>query len=203
MGVPSAYVGFGKQSPQGGVNTEGLAYDWVAGYQEKWDRDPKAKMNGVTRNPSGQMLESCATVEEAVAFFRNHWVPHFSYAKIMVADRTGASAIMGAKDGQLDVQILKQSRGFDYGGEIVKERLAENLAPTLANAANILRAAKQEGQYATKYSNVFDLRSGDIFLFRFPEHPEAVKLNLVEELKRGRHSFNIPGIEKQLGPRPQ
>lgn len=31
-----AYIGFSNQWGQGGVNTEGLAYDWVAGYRNKW-----------------------------------------------------------------------------------------------------------------------------------------------------------------------
>ena len=32
------YVGFDNDFPQGGLNTEGLAFDWVAGYKEVWDR---------------------------------------------------------------------------------------------------------------------------------------------------------------------
>src|SRR5262245_49989976 len=30
------YVGFDDGFPQGGLNTEGLASDWVAGFQETW-----------------------------------------------------------------------------------------------------------------------------------------------------------------------
>src|SRR5947207_4456069 len=38
-----AYVGFRTGPSQGGVNTEGLAFDWVAGYKEKGGRDLKMK----------------------------------------------------------------------------------------------------------------------------------------------------------------
>jgi hypothetical protein len=31
------YVGFDDGGAQGGMNTEGLAYYWVAGYKEKWE----------------------------------------------------------------------------------------------------------------------------------------------------------------------
>ena len=85
-------------------------------------------------------------------------------------------------------------RAIAAGQRVLDKMLAANPAPTLANAANILRATRQEGQYATKYSNVFDLKSGDIFLFRFPDQPEAVKPNLAEELKKGRHSYDIPEL---------
>ncbi len=68
----------------------------------------------------------------------------------------------------------------------------QDAAPTLANAASILQAARRQGQCATKYSNVFDLKSGDIFLFRFPDQPDPVKLSLADELKKGRHYYDIP-----------
>src|SRR4051812_33019247 len=34
-----AYVGFTDGWAQGGLNTEGLAFDWVAGYKEKLEPD--------------------------------------------------------------------------------------------------------------------------------------------------------------------
>ena len=198
-----AYVGFGNKWGQGGLNTEGLAFDWVAGYQERWERDPKMKMKSTRGNPAERMIETCATIEEAVAFFQSHWEPSFSYAKIMVADRTGASVIIGAANGKLDIKMAKQSRGFGYGDHIIDKMLAEAPTPTLTNAANILLKAKQQGKYATKYSNVFDLKSGDIYLFRFPDQSEGIKLNLAEELKKGRHFYDIPKIGELVMQKPK
>ena len=77
--------------------------------------------------------------------------------------------------------------------------LAQNPNPSLTNAARILRAAVQEGQYATKYSNVFDLKTGDIYFYLFPDQPEGVKLSLAEELKKGRHYYDIPKLKEQIG----
>src|SRR5262245_40096686 len=37
----AVFVGFDNDYPQGGMNTEGLAFDWVAGYSETWAPDPK------------------------------------------------------------------------------------------------------------------------------------------------------------------
>src|SRR2546423_14981131 len=34
------YVGFDNDYAQGGLNTAGLAFDWVAGYTETWKLDP-------------------------------------------------------------------------------------------------------------------------------------------------------------------
>jgi hypothetical protein len=196
-----AYVGFDDGRAQGGLNTKGLAFDWVAGFMEQWKPGPDLK--GVRGNPSERMLESCATVEDAIAFYRTHREFGFSSAKILVADRTGASVIVGAEDGRLQVEKAKHSRGFGYGRRTLDQMLAKSPEPTVANGVTILRACLQEGQYATKYSNVFDLKSGDIFLFPFPGREDEVKLNLAAELEKGGHYCDIPQIRRQLTQAPQ
>lgn len=64
----AVYVGYDNGWAQGGLNTEGLAFDWVAGYKETWDTE--LSLPTVVRNE--RMLETCATVEEVVAFYRKH-----------------------------------------------------------------------------------------------------------------------------------
>ena len=45
----------------------------MAGFQEKWEPDPKkATAKG---NSAQRMLEACSTVEEAVAFYEKHHEP--------------------------------------------------------------------------------------------------------------------------------
>jgi len=96
------YIGFDDGWAQGGLNTEGLAFDWVAGYMEEWEAT--IGMKRVRGNPSERMLETCSTIEDAITFYRNHWEPGFARAKILVADRSGASVIIGAKDDELQVE---------------------------------------------------------------------------------------------------
>jgi hypothetical protein len=193
------YVGFDDGAAQGGLNTEGLAFDAVAGYKEAWKADPNLPF------PRGnqELIETCATVPEAIAFLRGHQVPAFDYGKYLIADRTGASVLIGAKDGKLQVEESKQCRGFGYGAHVLDKALAERPEPALPNAAKILRACLQKGKYATKYSNVFDLKSGDIFLYPFPQRDDPVKLNLAAELLKGGHYYDMPQIREQLSRSPQ
>lgn len=190
-----AYVGFDDGWGQGGVNTAGLAYDWVAGFELKWERKGQ---QGVAGNPAERMLESCATVDEAWAFFERHWEPGFSYAKILVADRTGASAVIQARDGELTIVRARDCRGFGYNGPMVTQMLETAREPTIETAALILRAAAQDGPFATKYSNVFDLKSGNIYLFHPPTRPSPVQLNLASELAKGAHFYDLPEIDAQM-----
>lgn len=189
-----AFVGFGNRWGQGGMNTEGLAYDWLAGFQAEWHRAPG--MKSVSGNPAERMLEQCATVEEAIAFFQSHWEPSFSYAKILIADRTGASVIIGAANGQLDIQRSTASRGCGFDEPALATGLAQHSAPALANAATLLLACRQPGQYATRYSNVFDLKSGTIFVSTDQTH--FARLDLAAELERGRHSYDLRTLAKPL-----
>jgi hypothetical protein len=195
------YIGFDNGWAQGGLNTQGLAFDWVAGYMEKWEFS--VRMKSVRGNPSERMLETCATVKDAIAFYRKHWEPSFSYAKILVADRTGASAIIGAKDGKLQVKQSHQSQGFGYGIRNLDKMLKKQPESTFVKGFEILSACVQKGHNATKYSNIFDLKRGEIFLFRrFSNWTKHVKLNLSVELEKGEHYYDIPQIRKQLTQAP-
>jgi hypothetical protein len=80
--------------------------------------------------------------------------------------------------------------------------LTRTTEPTLPNATRILQAAGSEGQYATKYSNVYDLKSGDIYLFPFPGREEMVTFKLGDELKKGRHAYDMPKIKEYLRQSP-
>ncbi len=195
-----AYVGFDNDWAQGGVNTAGLAFDWVAGVNEQYVPGPNLlKPRG---NPSERMLESCATVEEAIAFYQKYQEPSFSYARIMIADKSGASVIIGARNGQLYFDRSSQSRGFGYGKKALDDHLAKAPQPTVQGGLPILQACLQQGQYATKYSSIYDLRSGDIYLVPPGDQPAEIKLNLSAELAKGGHYYDMPQLNNQLNQSP-
>jgi hypothetical protein len=194
------YVGFDNNGSEGGMNSAGLAFDWVAGFNEKWK--PYRSMVPVGGRTSERMLESCATVEEAIAFYEKYREPQFNRAKILVADKSGASAIIGARDGKLQVDRANHSRGFGYGRQTLAKMLAKDTEPKLTKGLEILRACEQQGEFATKYSSVFDLKAGEISIF-VPGSDEEVKLNLSAELKRGAHYYDVPKIRAQLAEAPK
>ena len=120
-----------------------------------------------------------------------------------MADRTGASVIIGAKDGKLQVEQENQCRGFGFGRRTLDAALATHPEPTVANGFKILHDCRQPGEYATKYSNIYDLKSGDIFLYPLSERDDEVKFNLAAELKKGGHYYDMPQIKEQLAQAPR
>jgi hypothetical protein len=197
----AVYVGFDNGWAMGGLNTEGLAYDWVGGYTEKWELNPQAQP--VRGSSSQRMIETCATVKDAIAFYRSHEEPGFSRSKILVADRTGASVIIGERDGKLQVYPDNQCRGFGFGRSTLEAALARDPEPTVGNGFKILRDCRQSGDYATRYSNIYDLKTGDVFLHPISGRDDGVKFNLTVELKKGGHYYDMPKIQEQLTQAPQ
>lgn len=196
-----AYVGFDDGWAQGGVNTAGLAYDWVAGAMETYT--PAASLTRVRGNSSQRMLETCTTVDEAIAFYGTHRETEFARARILIADRSGASVIIGARQGALRFERETRSRGFGYGREILRQHLAAPPAPTLAHGAAILRACVQPGATPTQYANAFDLKSGEIFIYPQPTRDDPVPLALAAELAKGPHAYDIPRLQSQLTQSPR
>lgn len=191
-----AFVGFDNGVAQGGLNEKGLAFDWVAGSMENWTADESlARVQG---GSSERMLETCSTIGEAIEFYQKFYEPAFVYAKILIADKTGASVIIGGHNGELHFEKSVQSRGFGIGQQILSNRLTGAGKPALAEGISILQACKQQGIYATKYSNVFDLRSGKIHLIGFPENCPDISINLRTELGKGSHHYEISRIHEQL-----
>jgi len=196
-----AYIGFDNGWAQGGLNEKGLAFDWVAGVPEKYAIDPQLKP--VRGNPSERMLESCATVEDAIAFYRTYLEPDFRRSRIMIADRTGASVVIGARNGKLHFDRQHRSRGFGWANRQLEQELAKSPEPTLAASSAILRACVQPGDGGTKYSNVFDLKSAEIVLFPDPRRNDPVRLTLAAELAKGGHYYEVRRIRDQLLASPQ
>jgi hypothetical protein len=197
------YVGFNNCYEQGGMNTKGLAYDWVT-----WWSNKRIKFEPGMIDYDGQvhkyMLETCASVEEAVAFYKKYKIYDFLSSRILIADKSGASVIIGAQDGKIFYDMMNKSRGFGYGGEKLDKLLADMPEPTVRNSVSILQACQQKGYAATKYSNIFNLKSGDIHLYALPQADTDVFLNLASELKKGAHYYDIPQIRQQItqGPMP-
>ena len=191
-----AFVGFVDGSAEGGINTEGLSFDWWAGGYNPyvWDKNkPRAKGSS-----SERMLETCKTVDEAIEFYKKYAEPSFENATILVADKTGASVTIGSKDGELFFDKSNESRGIGYAESVFQKMYNHDNSVNLSNGTNILKHCVAPGEQGTKYSNVFDLRTGDIYVYQFESRSEGIALNLLDELKKGEHYYDISEIKFQI-----
>ena len=88
----SAYVGFSDGEAQGGINTEGLAFDWVTVDEDSYTTDtnytPESHLMRLEDNSSQWMLERCKTVAEAIKFYQTYREPAFAKTTLIIVDMT-------------------------------------------------------------------------------------------------------------------
>jgi predicted choloylglycine hydrolase len=203
--------GFDNQYAQGGVNEKGLFFDWAATSTMPWKESanrqssPGLYIRGVY-DICELMLATCSTVEEAVQFFDAVNLSAFSSAHIMIADSTGASAII--EWGINDIVVIWKNHNyqvcanynFTNQANSVQHDVRYNTAVnSLKSESNISielfrQILSSVSQSITEYSNIYDLKNGDIYFFTDRNFNEYIKINVKEELKKGLRDFNINSL---------
>jgi len=200
------YLGFGNGFPQGGMNDAGLAFDGFA-----TEPHPMTRQEGKESQRSdtllSEVLETCGTVEEVVAFLgRVDLRPLLTNAMLFYADASGDAVIVEGdefvrKTGDLQaVTNFYQSACADKRAACPRYAAAlDVLEPrtetSVAVCEQALAAAAQRGRrVATLYSNVFDLKARTARLYLFHDYEHAVELRLDDELAKGAHKLELPGL---------
>ncbi|MEJ2544866.1 MAG: hypothetical protein P8Y99_12440, partial [Calditrichaceae bacterium] len=194
--------GFASGFPQGGMNEHGLFWDATGcTYLEMpYSEAHKKKYSGPLMK---KVMEECATVQEACTIFDNFYCDDQYKAQYLIGDATGVSVIVEGdsiilKNGPFQVatnfyQSHPELGGYPcwrYDTAISMLENSDNISPNLFGS--ILSATHQEGSYPTQYSNIYDLIGNIIYLFHFHNFEEFIKINLIDELKEGNRSFELP-----------
>ncbi|WP_460220350.1 hypothetical protein [Psychroserpens sp. MEBiC05023] len=194
------FVGYDDGVAQGGVNTEGLAFDWYAG--KPVDYTPKDNLIPIEDSTSERMLETCSNVDEAIKFYKTYREPSFAGATIIIADKTGASVIIGARNSELYFEKVVESRVLGWATRTFNKMYNEQTTVNLESGAKILKRCmfpEEEGFNAgTKYSNSYNLKNGDMTFFNFKNDSKTTTVNLFDELEKGSHYYDMADLENQL-----
>jgi tetratricopeptide (TPR) repeat protein len=201
------YVGFNTNYPQGGMNEKGLFYDGATAEVVDVPRDPKKR--DYEGSLIGKAMEECSSVEEVLKLFTEYNCAGRWNGQYFVADRYGNSAIIEpltfirkTRHYQAVTNFL-QSKTDPETSTDARYRLASKLfeqSDTISVGLfrRILDDVHSEdygGSWnVTLYSNIFDLITGDIYLYNFHNYDNEVKLNIHEELKKGRHSYLLSSL---------
>lgn len=224
--VPSAEGQFGRfcygtdeeeRIAEGGMNERGLfiavnALDEDTG----WAADPELPDwedwegwygSGV---PDG-ILAKCATVDEAVAVFREYNLLTLNRVKFLMADAGGSSVIVEwtregvtvVDRGEADHQVSSNFVTSDYAPDqapCARYRIASELVadpdwePGVDGLRRILSATHLEFQTPTVLSAICDLTRGSIQLYYFHDFENVKVFDLHEELQRERHGYLLADI---------
>jgi hypothetical protein len=209
------YLGFSNRWPQGGVNEEGLAFDFNA--LPEAPLYPHAELPDASPNFVRVMATECATVAEAIEYLSSlNWGSSMRW-QLLLADATGDAAVMSAgPDGEIAFTRKPPGDGFlastnfnranpsNGGGPTcwrynravgMLERIEGEGDLTLEYFASILDAVHIEGtEYNTLYSNVFDLRNGIAYIYHWHQFDEVATIDVAERVATGAWSSRIEDL---------
>jgi len=196
-------------SVQSGINEKGLFWDGLRAY-------PYVKVKNASNKPDiggnvlYKILEECASVDEVIKLFETFYWDGFKVAQLMIVDKTGESAIITYKENELTVtktknlfqtctnfrisseQDTKNYHWYNIGSKRFKKatQLLENQELNADDCISILKATHQNNIFSkTIYSSVFNLNTGDIHISINGDFSKIMKINLLEELENGKHSY--------------
>ena len=198
------YFSFDDSFPQGGMNDQGLVFDYMATQPlEAKDSRHKEKYNGDLMQ---KVMRECATVDEALKLIDKFNLQYFRKFQVMIVDKSGDSAIIegdviqrikGAFQVCTNFYLSKLKKGDNIPCDrykIATELLNKNEL-TIDAFRQILAAVHQEGDWGgTQYSNIYDVNRGIVYLYHFHNYENVVVVNLEEEFKKGKHTIDIPSL---------
>lgn len=144
-----------------------------------------------------------------IKLFNQYNVPFLARARFPVANKSGASIVGEWAQGK--VQFVRKTGDYQISTNFVitnyknrnypcwRYKKADSLLKneetySIDLIRTALSATHQEGSYPTQYSNIYDLRNGDVYLYYYYNFNIVKKYNLGEELKKGRKSYDIPSL---------
>ncbi len=212
-------VGYGNGSGtswvQGGMNEKGLAFDSTS--------VPHTEPNLHNERLPFLVPEifCCESVSEVIEYKKTHSVyQQEGSVQSFYVDKSGESVVFSiGEDGEFNFirnnESLQLATNYyvddpsrrNPGSDAIRrydaaEQILNNIVTdediSIEAITSVLDAVHFEGPAVnTLYSNIFDVTNGDIYLYYFHQFEEVVKLNLEEELAKGRHAYRISDLFTQ------
>ncbi len=209
------YALFGYDgSVQAGINEKGLFWDGLRAYPYTKAGNIYERLD-IGGNILHKISEECATVDDVISLFEKYYWEGFRVAQLMVVDKTGESAIITYYNNELTVtknagnhQVCTNFRitcnedsenyhWYNIGSKRFRkaEKMINMQEMTVDNFFSILDATHQNNPIATTiYSTVCDLSSRDIYISVNGDFGQICKINISEELNKGKHSYFLSDL---------
>ena len=196
------YFGFADRYPQGGMNEAGLFFNIAT--TPFMSFTPVEGRKNVDFNILTRMMETCASVKEALALFSEYNIP-MERAHLLLADAEGDSAVVEVdrvirRKGHFQL-ITNFLLGHPEQGKhpCVRYQLASGLLkkaaqPDMDLGERVLSVAAREGEEATQYSTVCDLKARRVRVYAFHDFANFHEFDLAVELKRGARDLALDDL---------
>jgi len=192
----------------GGMNEHGLWYDG-ASLPHRSDIYNHYNKPTIKGELCEKALEECRTVEEVIQIYKHYHTPHWQ-GHSKWADRQGNSVII--EFGEKDVVFLRKEHAYQvmtnyylsdsanlrwsncHRFNAINSIMKSGKELSLELMTTALEASHKEGFTPTLFSNVYDLKKGEIYIYHFHYYGEYVRINLSEELLKGDQYLDLPKL---------
>ena len=190
---------------QGGMNDQGLFYDWNA-LSPKRDITPDPNKLNYQGYLAFKILRECATVEDVLKMYQQYNDPIFSRAQIQWVDATGASVICGYGETEYQYQPKKKayqvSTNFNVFTSKTTDWRFDTATANLDSWRNISIAAfssllAQVQQGSTVYLNIYDLKARKMYVHcHYPakDFAHVAVVDIHDELVKGLHDVYLKDL---------
>jgi hypothetical protein len=193
-----------------GMNDRGLFLDmFTVPEHYSYERDPNNQDCDVFLE--GQLLEECATVEEAIAFLEAYNHPSMATwpYQLFVVDASGASAVINYGDGdyevvrsQDDYQVVTNfyllHPEFGYHPCWRYDTASQMMREAELYSFRLLRDILDSVHLQSNFSQVSNVSTGDVFVFNDHNFDEFVQINLHEASEGGYQEYFMPDYFSQI-----
>ena len=187
---------------QGGMNDQGLCADGNG--LPLLSLNPHPERESPFTYPIDQILMECSSINEVIDWFQSHNLGTLWSNQLHFADVTGDAVVVSVgNDGELTFTRKGSSKylvstNFNLANSDVGQypcqryETATTMLETISFeqdlsvevVRNVLEAIHEEGEYATKYSNIFDPINKDIYVYQNHNFEKVAKLNLNDEVAK-------------------
>lgn len=200
------YVGANSDDmSEGAVNEKGLMYDGFT------IATKPSKPNGTEKAPKSflrEIMQTCATVEDVKEKLKKYNRYFFDRGMLFMVDRNGQylviepDTIVEGNDPKYiltnfcpsitDVKDVPQKR-YWRGKAFIEHRNNADLATALGMMDTMSECRPRFGD-GTMYTSLYDLDSGNIYLYFYHDYTHEVKLNIAEELAKGERKILLASL---------
>ncbi len=184
---------------QGGMNEKGLFYDGAT--------CPSLEVPHLEGKPALDMdlgevvLSNCANVDEVIKFLKSYNLPSGFMDHLMFVDAAGNSVVIEWDEN--DLKFIKKEGSYqiatnfwlanpEMGGypcgryDKAKSMLEDEEGDLSVDYfATILESTTQNwDDGGTKYSNIYDLKNKEVFIYLKGDFEKSIKYSLLEELEK-------------------
>ena len=209
------YFGYGVSAGfqnVGGMNEQGLWYDG-ASLPERTDIKNHYNKPTVKGELCEKALEECASVDEVIEMYSTYFSPHWQ-GHSMWADKDGNSVII--EYGEKDVVFIRKKDNYQvmtnfyildslnarwynsYRYNVANHMFISKSEISLFLFRSILDAVHQTGMNPTVFSNIYDLKNGEIYTYNFQNYEEFAKINLADQLNKGEQYYKLPSLFNKI-----